>query len=141
MNRWFVVSLCAAVMVGLLATVGTAADKPKKGKPKVKLPAAAKGFAGMIEGKVVAVKKRGLVLEVKKIGEVWKHSKAQDPKSLVGVKVRIVCRKEQNKPAPRQVKYLATLKPGDTTVLDVANKKGNILVLLELTQEQREKVQ
>jgi hypothetical protein len=136
MRRWAVASVCVAVIAGVLATAGTGAEKEKK---RAKLPAAAKGFAGMIEGKVVSVKKASLVLKVDKVAQVWEANKAKDPQSLIGAEVRVVCRKEADKPAEKQVRYLGTLKAGDTTVLDVANKKGNALTLLELTEEQREK--
>ena len=129
------------VLVSLLAAAAVAAEKEKKKKrERPKLPAAAKGFAGMIQGKVVAVKKARLTLKVEKIGRIWKHSKAKDPQSLVGVEVRVNCRKENGKEAEMLLRYLKTLKPGDATELDVANKKGNLLTLLELTEEQRKKI-
>ena len=135
------VGICLALIVGLSAAVALAAGKGDKGtKSKAKLPAAAKGFAGMVEGKVVAVKKAKIVIEIQKIGKVWKHSKAEDPESLVGIEAVVVCRKEEDKPAERQLKFLATLAPGDITELDVANRKGKTLTLLELTQEQRDKI-
>ena len=141
MRRWVTATICVAVIAGLCAAAEAAAEKEKKKKERAKLPAAAKGFAGMIEGEVVSVRKVGLVLKVGKVTKVWEPNKAEDPESLVGVEVRVVCRKEGEKPAERQVRFLGTLKKGDTTILDVANKKGNVLTLLELTEEQRKKVE
>ena len=141
MKRLFTAA-CAVMLVGLLVAAAAAADKEKKKKKeRPKLPAAAKGFAGMIQGKVVAVKKAGLTLKVEKVGQVWKHSKAKDPQSLVGLEVRVGCRKENGKPSERHLRFLKTLKPGDATELDVANKKGDSLTLLELTAEQRKKIE
>jgi len=79
-------------------------------------------------------------LKVEKIGRVWKHSKAKDPQSLVGQEVRVVLRKENDKPAETLVRFLKTLKAGDATELDVNNQKGRVLTLLELTEEQRKKI-
>jgi len=129
--------MCVALVFSLMVTVVSAADKEKKKKERVKLPAAAKGFAGMIQGEVIAVKKGRVTLKVEKVVKVWEPNKAKDPKSLVGVEVRVICRKEDEKPSERQLKFLSTLKPGDKPMLDVANKKGGILTLLELTEEQR----
>jgi len=138
-KRWIVL-LSLTVIAGLLATAGTAAEKEKKKKSRVVLPAAARGFAGMIEGKVVAAKGTKIVLAVEKIANVWQHSKAENPESLVGQKVVVVCRMEEGKPAGNLVRFIATLKAGETTKLDVRNDKGNRLVLLELTAEQRERI-
>jgi len=140
MKKQLAVTVCLAVLIGLLAAAASAAEKKKEKKGKPKLPAAARGFAGMIQGEVVAVKKAKLALKVAKIGQVWKHSKAKDPQSLVGVEVRVVCRQEGGKPAESLARFLKTLKPGDSTELDVANQKGSLMTLLELTEEQREKV-
>lgn len=140
MRKRLIVLLSLAVIAGLLVTAGTAAEKEKKKRSRVVLPAAAKGFAGMIEGKVVAAKGTKIVLAVEKIGAVWKHSKAEDPESLVGQKVVVVCRVEEGKPASNHVRFIATLKAGETTSLDVRNDKGNRLVLLELTAEQRQRI-
>lgn len=52
-------------------------------------PAGAKGFAGMIAGKVVSKGEDRLAVEVTKIDRVWKHSKAGSPESLIGRTVTV----------------------------------------------------
>ena len=130
-------AMCVVLVFSLTVTVVSAADGEKKKKKKVSLPAAAKGLAGMIQGEVIAVKKGKVTLKVEKVVKVWEPNKAKDPESLIGVEVRVVCRKEDDKPSERHLKFFNTLKPGDKPMLDVANKKGGTLMLLELTEEQR----
>ena len=116
-------------------------ERPKREKREAGLPPAAKGFAGMIQGKVTAkTDAGGVVLAVEKVTKVWKHSKAKEPKSLVGKKVLVVPPGE-GKHNENIVRFLKTVKVKDEMTVDVANKKGNVLTLLELTKEQREKIE
>jgi len=98
------------------------------------LPAAAKGFSGMFRGEVVGKRDGGIVVAVQEITNVWRQSKAEDPKSLVGKKVLVMPRGG----AEQAVRFVNAVKVGESIKLDVGNKEGDKLVILELSQEQRE---
>lgn len=100
------------------------------------LPAAAKGFAGMIQGKVVKAEKGEIIVEVAEITNVWRHSKAENPKALVGKRV-LVKSKSGKGPIAR---FLRKVETGETLTLDVANKETDSLTILELSEKQRERV-
>jgi hypothetical protein len=147
MKKAFVSFLSLAVIVGVTLVclqAAAAAEKKEGGKKEKKesgLPPGAKGFAGMIQGKVTAkTDGGGVVLAVESIAKVWKHSKAKEPKSMVGKKVRVVAPTE-GKHAENIVRFLKGVKVDDEITVDVANKKGDTLTLLELTKEQREKIE
>ena len=95
----------------------------------------------MIEGKVLAKYDGQIVVAVDKVPRVWKTSKAQDPQALVGKKVVVRGSKEEGRYARLVTRFLADLKPGETVTLDVAHQgEGEALIILELTEEQRQRV-
>lgn len=100
------------------------------------LPAAATGFSGMFRGGVVGKHDGGIVVAVQEITNVWQQNKAEEPKSLVGKKVLVVPRDG----AEQTVRFVNAVKVGESIKLDVGNKEGDKLVILELSQEQRERV-
>jgi hypothetical protein len=117
-------------------------DSPQEGEAKadkIPLPDAANGFAGMVKGKVVSSAKGKIVLAVEAVPEVWKHSKASEPKSLVGKQVRVEGSRRDGDEAALIARFLGTLKAGDRVTLDVAHQKGEDLTVVELTEEQRAK--
>jgi hypothetical protein len=100
------------------------------------LPAAARGFSGMFRGEVVGKQDGGIVVAVQEITNVWQQSKAEEPKSLVGKKVLVMPRDG----AEQTVRFVNAVKVGESIKLDVGNKEGDRLIILELSQEQRERV-
>jgi hypothetical protein len=110
-------------------------DRPAKRK-KAALPDAAAGFAGMIQGKVIQKLDGGFTLMVTKVAKEWEHNKAKDSKSLVGKTVFIKVGGREGNIA----RFVKTLKPGEDVAVDVADKGGEALTLLELTEDQRERV-
>lgn len=100
------------------------------------LSAAAKGFSGMFRGEVVGKQDGGIVVSVREVTNVWQQNKAEEPKSLVGKKVIVMPRDG----AAQTVRFVNAVKVGESIKLDVGNKEGDTLVILELTQEQRERV-
>jgi len=118
-----------------------AAEGAEAGEAKVlRLPAGDSGFAGMIEGKVLARFDGRLIVAVDKVTRVWKANRATNPKSLVGQKVLVNVRTEEGRPAGQIARFVESLKPGATVTLDVAHRQGEALTILELTEEQRERV-
>ena len=100
------------------------------------IPAAAQGFAGMLRGKIVENQGGQLMVQVGEITNVWQHSKAENPKSLVGQKVIVKARDKEGPIAH----FIRIVKVGESVKLDVANQEKNGLTILELTEKQRERV-
>lgn len=106
---------------------------------KPRLPDPASSFAGMVRGKVVAKYDSGdFALNVAHVMEEWQHSKAENPKSLIGKTVLVNGRKEHGE---NVAKFIHSLKIAEMVTIDVAHQgKGEALTILELTEEQRERI-
>ncbi|HEY3319068.1 MAG TPA: hypothetical protein VGP72_01130 [Planctomycetota bacterium] len=102
---------------------------------KAGLPAGAKGFAGIVSGKVTGTHADFVMFEVSKITNTWKHSKAEKADALVGQKV-LVTAPAEGKNAKDIARYLKGLKVGDETSFDV-KAEGDSLVVQELTDAQK----
>jgi hypothetical protein len=100
------------------------------------MPDAAAGFAGMIQGKVIQKLDGGFTLAVEKVVKEWEHNKAKDTQSLVGKMVWIKAGVREGNVA----RFARLLKVGEQITIDVADKGGEALTLLELTADQRERV-
>jgi hypothetical protein len=105
-----------------------------------RLPDAAASFAGMIRGEVVAKHDDEVVLAVEKVTKIWRSNKADDPEALVGKKVLVNGRSVNGHPVETIARFIASLKIGETVEIDVAHRKGEALTILELTEDQRERV-
>ena len=102
---------------------------------RVALPDPAAGFAGMIRARVLQVRDDGVVVRVLSVTEEWRHSEAKNSRSLVDKPVLVQARQNGTVRA-----FLRSLREEDEVVLDVANQAGEVLTLLELTEEQRLRV-
>ena len=123
MKGWIVGALAAALVAATVA--GVAEEKQEGGG----------GFAGMLAGKVVAKDGTKLQVEVTGIEKTWKHNKLENPQSLVGKKVRVA----PSDKSPNVARYADKLSVGDADVFDV-KQDGEIMLWLELTGKQREKI-
>jgi len=115
---------------------GMTAEGGPQAAHKAAIPATGAGFAGMIRGKVVHKLDHGLVVQVSAVVKSWEHSKAKDANTLVGVNVIVKVVSGNENPA----KFVGLVHEGEEVTLDVANKDGDAFTLLELTEEQRERV-
>lgn len=122
---------------------GTVSMTPEGGEQPRKffLPDQAASFAGMIQGEVTKKGDGEFVLKVEKIAEVWEHSKARDPKALVGKQVVVESPVEQGKVVESAARFIRSLKVGEKVTVDVAHRKGETLTLLELTEDQRKRAE
>jgi len=102
---------------------------------RIPLPDPASWFAGMIRGKVVQKRDEAIVVDVKEVTRQWKHSKASDAQSMNGKRVLMV--PGENQQAQRLIKQVQV---GETLTVDVAHKRGEALTILELTEQQRQRV-
>lgn len=109
------------------------------------VPDGAKGFAGMLTGKVITPSTDQVVIEVTKIEKTWKHSTATSAESLVGkqVALKVVPSLYAKKPGYQALvaKFFAQLKAGDVESFDCKQAEGDGLTFLELTKGQKEKVE
>lgn len=132
------VHVCAVVVLLLAAGVPVARGADL-------FPEGAKGFAGMITGKVTAKGDDQVVVEVSKIDRVWKHNKAENAESLVGkqVTIRVNPRVYEKKKGylARVRQFFGLLKVGDSDSFDVKHSEGDSLTFLELTKAQMERVE
>ncbi len=99
------------------------------------MPDPAAFFAGMIRGVVVETRDGQLVLKVGKVTNEWSHSKAENAKAMIGKNVLV-------EPGDHDSirRFVAMAKPGEEMTLDVAHREGESLIILELTEDQRELV-
>lgn len=98
------------------------------------LPEPARGFAGMLSGTVVSKEGNRIILAVDEVNKVWRTNRAENPKALVGHNVTI-----DGSRGDQITRFVETLKAGEAVSLDVANKEGILLTILELTEDQRER--
>jgi hypothetical protein len=118
-------------------------QEQKKHQPdqakKPRLPDPASSFAGMVRGKVAAKYDSGeFSLDVAHVIDEWQHSKAENPKSLIGRTVLVNGRKEHGE---NVAKFVRSLKVGEMITIDVVHQgKGEALTILELTQKQRQRI-
>jgi hypothetical protein len=115
------------------------AKRPDEAKfPRLPDPAAQ--FAGMIQGEVVSKHGGAIVVAVKKVSKVWRTNKAENAEALVGKKVLVNGRSVDGHPVKTVARFIASLKVGETVEIDVAHRVGVALTILELTEDQRERV-
>ncbi len=127
---------------------GPSRDAKPGARPRIKmqirkqtsLPKQAIGFAGMIRGKIVHKRGNRIVVRVERIVEKWEQNKAIDASLLVGKLITVVGRRPERGRLSWIGKFLATLKVGDTVTLDIAHQGGDLLTVVELTEEQRQRV-
>lgn len=121
------------------AAVATPAARAAEGGPD-----GAKGFAGMVKGRVISATVNEAAVEVTAIEHVWKHSTAADPKSLVGkrITIRVAPDLYQRKPGYLALvrKFFGGLKAGDVESFDVRQAQEGGFLFLELTEAQRTRV-
>ncbi len=102
---------------------------------RITLPDPAAFFSGLIRGKIVRKTDRGIVVKVDAVPRQWKQSRAKDANAMIGKPVHVISGENEN--ARRLIRILHA---GEAVTLDVANKKGEELTILELTEEQRQRV-
>ena len=110
------------------------------------VPAGAKGFAGMVTGKVVSKGEDKVTVEVTAIAKTWKHSTAENAQALVGktVEIRIIPGAYERKKGDylaKVRKFFSLLGVGDSESFDVRHVEGDWLKFLELTKDQLERVE
>jgi beta-lactamase regulating signal transducer with metallopeptidase domain len=114
-------------------TAPAIADEPKVGGQEARettterrLPESVHGFSGEVVGTILSKDTDGasLVLKVQQVTNVWKNSKADKPRDLVGRTVPV------EKFFGRFLDVLLVVKPGDTVKVEVKHVRGDQLQFL-----------
>lgn len=125
----------AALALTTVLAAPTAAEEPKKSDQPAaesttesagKVPEAFYGFSGTLAGVVTEkdVEGASLVLKVQDVRNVWKNSKAEQPRSIVGQTVPV------EKFFGKWLDVLLVVKPGDTIELETKHVRGDRLQFL-----------
>ena len=105
------------------------------------LPAGIRGFRGTLVGVVATTTDRSLVIEVEKIGRTWRQNKAENPKVIVGKKVKIVIEPDRfstdrwEQLVKQHLRVLGGLKTGDRVSVEAFHFGGDHLVVMEELKE------
>ena len=107
----------------------------EKQAKRIPLPDPAASFAGMIRGFVVEKRDGQIVFKVGSVTKEWKHSRAKNAEIMIGKNILVVAGKHDS-----IRRFVTQLERGEEITLDVAHKDGEALTILELTEDQRERV-
>ncbi|MFH1227784.1 MAG: T9SS type A sorting domain-containing protein [Planctomycetota bacterium] len=111
-------------------------------KPDEKsFPKGLKGFCGVLAGTVVSVQEDGFILKVQKslpvdYMDLSEGNFSKEPKSAVGKELLISAKCDKVQPIETQIRFIKSLKPGEEIKIEVVNKEGERLDILELSKEQ-----
>ncbi len=107
------------------------------------VPGTARGFAGLMRGRVIRSDENGAVVEVTAVDKTWNHNRAKDPSSLVGraiaIRVEPSVYEHKKEYLSRVRRFVEALRPGAIESFDVNHIGGDGLVFLELTERQTTK--
>lgn len=94
------------------------------------VPAALRGFRGMLQGTIVKKGEREFVLKLERVLRVWEGNDADHPGAAVGGQVVLEIT-DRSRMAGQHIEILRGLRAGDRVTADVAHFGGNSLIVLE----------
>ncbi len=107
-------------------------------------PLILRGFSGMVKGEVVSKQDNNLILlKVEKLLKIWKNNSSEEPWTLEGMTVKIgpnwhkVNGKWQ--PYERHTAFIKSLKAGEKINLEIKYGERDVMLILELSEEQRKR--
>lgn len=112
----------------------TPSARPDERAQRIPLPDLAASFAGLIRVKVVEKREGQAVVTVESVLRKWRTNRAKNAESLIGNRVLVA-----GGPSDASKRFVAKLEVGESVDLDVAHKSGEVLTILELLPEQRER--
>ena len=120
--------------VGILLSLGTGSLAwGVEAAPSGSMPEAMSGFSGTVEGTVATVKDQSFVLKLSKVVNTWRGNKAENPKRAVGKELTIAAKHKVH------ASFISTLKVGEKLKIEIINKEGKRLLILELDGAQRKR--
>jgi len=90
------------------------------------LPEGARGFLGLLQGKLVKKTDAGFILQVEKVVKTWKGNKAENLDSLIGKELPFTAKR------PHMRERVAARKAGDAIVVGGAHRGGGRLEAVEV---------
>ena len=75
------------------------------------------------------------MFKVGKVTKEWKHSKADNAEAMIGKNVLVGAGSHDS-----IRRFVKQLERGEELTLDVAHKEGEVLTILELTDDQRDRL-
>ncbi len=108
-------------------------------------PLILRGFSGMVKAKVVSKEKKNLIkLKISKVLKIWKDNASEEPWKLEGMTVKVGPNwhkvKGKWRPYERHTTFINKLKKGEELDIELKYGERDVMSILELSQEQRERV-
>jgi hypothetical protein len=122
------------VVVTLIALSGLCQDRASAGEDDGSgegIPAALKGFRGMMSGRLVEKGESSIVFKAAKIMKVWKGNKAENPEKAVGETMALSLEKVSAHHGERIMKNFRALKAGDRIEVEAFDLGGDRLFIKE----------
>ena len=116
------------VLLLALAAVALAADN---GGQAETIPAALKGFRGMMSGKLLKKGEKTLVFKVEEVMKVWEGNRAKEPAKAVGQTLVLSLEKLDGGHGGRVLTNYRGLKVGDAIELEAFDLGGKTLCVQE----------
>ena len=108
------------------------------------VPSGFAGFSGILEGRVLRVLEGGFgfLYRASTVSRTWKGNEAKEPASAVGAVLLVQPRWEKTdaggwRPSARHLRFIRRLKAGQTLSIEVQNRGGPGVHILELSEDQR----
>jgi hypothetical protein len=105
-----------------------------------KVPDGGKGYIGYLKGAIVSNEKGIAKLKVSAVLEVDKNSAASKPDSLIGQEIRVAPGHGGGGVNDVQAAFVRGLDIGEEVTLQLKHHEGDLFLIMELTQEQRESI-
>jgi len=123
----------AAMMVAgvclLTLPTGTTLGAEEGDGPR--LPEGIRGFKGILVGTLVSKGDFSFVLKVHSVKREWRASRAENPESVVGKRVRIALNR-RGRLAERHFRTLRHLRAGNRVEVEVFHLEGNVFTVVEM---------
>ncbi len=136
-----------ALTVAVMFAAGGIALAEGRRDARPSLPQDVVGFSGQVRGIVISKGDGVFMFKVGRVLKTWKGSKARKPGALVGMTIKVGPRSEQLKKRKRKkgkwqlveqhVQFIAKVKVGTETTLEIRYVGRDVFQILELTAEQR----
>jgi ferric-dicitrate binding protein FerR (iron transport regulator) len=112
------------------------AEKSQSDLPQGAIPAGLRGFKGILFGKIAEKNddKGTFVLEVRKVGRVWKQNRAENAEAAVGKALPIELHRESRLRGQHQ-ETLQKLSNGDMVEVEVFHVRDGVLSVIELLRK------
>ncbi len=102
----------------------------------VSMPNGMTGFRGVLIGKLTRKFDRGFLLKVEKLGEIWEHNKADNPKAAISKELAVIIRADEGR-GEQFLRTLRNLEIGQKVKVEAFHYGGNRLTVVEQLEKYR----